>query len=197
MKNTKVTRREAEEAVRTLLRWAGDDPNREGLEKTPERVVRAYECYFSGYDQDPRDILSTTFAEINQYDEIIVLRDIRFESHCEHHMAPIIGLAHIAYLPNDFVVGISKLARVVDIFAKRLQIQERMTAQIAQAIDAALNPRGVAVVLEGSHQCLTCRGVHKPGSVMITSCMIGAFKDTSDYRREVLDLLKSRRAEFV
>lgn len=183
------TREEAEAAVRTLLSWAGDDPDREGLRDTPARVVRAYEEYFAGYTQDPFDILQRTFEEIDGYDEMIVLRDIRFESHCEHHLAPIIGVAHIGYLPTTRVVGISKLARIVEVYAKRLQIQEKMTAQIANIIDEVLKPAGVAVTIEAEHQCMTCRGVHKPGVTMTTSRMLGAFRKNEKTRREFLAII--------
>jgi GTP cyclohydrolase IA len=183
------TREEAEEAVRTLLRWAGDDPNREGLTGTPDRVVRSFEEFFSGYDDDPVAYLERTFEEVEGYDEMIVLRDIRFESHCEHHLAPIIGRAHIAYLPNRRVVGISKLARVLDTYAKRLQIQEKMTAQIANTIDQVLQPKGVAVVIDASHQCMTTRGVHKPGVSMVTSRMLGDFRSDPKTRREFLAII--------
>lgn len=178
----------AEEAVRTLIRWAGDDPAREGLVDTPARVVRAYEEFFAGYRDDPVQILSRTFAEVEGYDEMVVMKDIRFESHCEHHMAPIIGRAHVAYLPDRRVVGISKLARLVDIYAKRLQIQEKMTVQIADTLNEVLRPKGVAVVIEGSHQCMTTRGVHKPGTSMVTSRMLGAFRTDSNTRREFLSM---------
>ena len=180
------TREEAEDAVRVLLRWAGDDPAREGLRGTPGRVTRAYEEFFAGYQSDPIELLQRTFEETNGYDEMVVLRDIRFESHCEHHLAPIIGRAHIAYLPNKRVVGISKLARLVDAFAKRLQIQEKMTAQIATTLAEVLRPKGVAVVIEAAHQCMTTRGVHKPGVSMITSHMLGAFRTDPSTRREFL-----------
>jgi GTP cyclohydrolase IA len=180
------TREEAEEAVRVLLRWAGDDPNREGLRGTPGRVTRAYGEFFAGYQSDPVELLQRTFEETNGYDEMVVLKDIRFESHCEHHLAPIIGRAHIAYLPNKRVVGISKLARLVDVFAKRLQIQEKMTAQIATTLSDVLRPKGVAVVIEAAHQCMTTRGVHKPGVSMITSHMLGAFRSDPSTRREFL-----------
>jgi GTP cyclohydrolase I len=182
----KPTREEAEDAVRILLRWAGDDPSREGLIGTPSRVVRAYEEFFVGYQTDPVEQLQRTFEEVNGYDEMVVLKDIRFESHCEHHLAPIIGRAHIAYLPNKRVVGISKLARLVDVFAKRLQIQEKMTAQIATTLSDILRPKGVAVVIEAAHQCMTTRGVHKPGVSMVTSHMLGAFRTDSTTRREFL-----------
>ena len=177
------------DAVRTLLLWAGDDPDREGLRGTPDRVVRAYEQYFGGYEIDPQQVLERTFEEVEGYDEIVLLRDIRFESHCEHHVMPIIGRAHVAYLPNSRVVGISKLARVVDAYARRLQIQEKMTAQIANTIAEVLQPHGVAVVIEASHQCMTTRGVHKPGSTMITSRMLGRFRSDPRSRREVLSLI--------
>ncbi len=182
------TRQEAEEAVRTLLRWAGDDPAREGLLDTPGRVVRAYEEWFRGYEEDPVAMLQRTFEEVEGYDEMVVLRDIRFESYCEHHMAPIIGKAHVAYLPTDRVVGISKLARVVDAYAKRLQVQEKMTAQIANTLQEVLQPKGVAVVLEGEHHCMSTRGVHKPGVSMVTSTMLGAFREP-DTRREFLSII--------
>ncbi len=175
---------QAKEAVRTLIRWAGDDPGREGLAGTPDRVVRAYEEFFAGYGQDPHEILQKTFEEVEGYDEMVVLRDIPFESHCEHHMVPIIGKAHVGYLPHHRVVGISKLARVVDAYAHRLQIQEKMTAQIADAIDGALQPLGVAVIIESEHHCMTTRGVHKDGTTMVTSRMIGAFRDDIQLRRE-------------
>jgi GTP cyclohydrolase I len=180
------SRAEAEEAVRTLLRWAGDDPNREGLLDTPKRVTRAYGEWFRGYSEDPVDMLQRTFGEVEGYDEMVVLRDIRYESYCEHHMAPIIGVAHIGYIPTDRVVGISKLARVVDAFAKRLQVQEKMTAQIAQALFDVLEPKGVAVVIEGEHHCMSTRGVHKPGVSMVTSKMLGDFRDDRELRKEFL-----------
>ena len=189
MSPTRPSREEAERAVRVLLRWAGDDPAREGLIGTPGRVVRAYEEFFSGYDEDPAALLRRTFEETDGYDEMVLLRDITFESHCEHHMVPIIGKAHVAYLPDNRVVGISKLARVVEAYAKRLQIQEKMTAQIANAIDAELQPRGVAVVIEAAHQCMTTRGVHKPGVSMVTSRMLGAFRDDPMTRRELLAMI--------
>ena len=180
------SRAEAEEAVRTLIRWAGDDPNREGLLETPGRVVRAYKEFFQGYAVDPVKVLTTTFEETDGYDEMIVLKDMRFESHCEHHMAAIIGRAHIAYLPKKRVVGISKLARLLDVYAKRLQIQEKLTAQIANTLNDVLQPRGVAVVIDASHQCMTTRGVHKPGTSMVTSRMLGAFRNDASTRREFL-----------
>ncbi len=182
----KPTQSEAEDAVRTLLRWAGDDPEREGLRATPARVARAYKEFFRGYGVDPVGVLKTTFEETDGYDEMIVLKDMRFESHCEHHMAPIIGRAHIAYLPSKRVVGISKLARLLDVYAKRLQIQEKLTAQIANTLNEVLQPRGVAVVIDASHQCMTTRGVHKPGTSMITSRMLGAFRSDASTRREFL-----------
>ncbi|MEM9814328.1 MAG: GTP cyclohydrolase I FolE [Pseudomonadota bacterium] len=183
------TRSEAEDAVRTLLRWAGDDPTREGLLDTPSRVTRGYEEWFKGYDEDPEAMLQRTFEEVEGYDEMVVLRDIRFESYCEHHMAPIIGKAHVGYIPTDRVVGISKLARVVDAFAKRLQVQEKMNAQIANTLQNVLQPKGVAVVLEGEHHCMSTRGVHKPGVSMVTSTMLGAFREDRDTRREFLDII--------
>jgi GTP cyclohydrolase I len=187
----KPSRAEAEAAVATLLRWAGDDPAREGLKGTPDRVVRAFGEWFAGYDQDPHAILARTFSEVEGYDEIVFLKDIRFESHCEHHLAPIIGRAHIAYLPDRRVVGISKLARLVDIYAKRLTIQEKMTAQIANTLNEVLQPRGVAVVIDAAHQCMTTRGVHKPGVSMMTSRMLGVFRDDATTRREFLAMLNS------
>jgi len=185
----KPSRGEAEDAVRTLIKWAGDDPSREGLLDTPARVVRSYEEFFDGYAACPKTILMRTFEETDGYDEIVLLRDIRFESHCEHHMAPIIGKAHIAYLPHRRVVGISKLARLVEIFAKRLQIQEKMTAQIANTLNEVLEPNGVAVVIEAAHQCMTTRGIHKPGVTMVTSRMLGAFRKDPSTRREFLAMV--------
>jgi GTP cyclohydrolase I len=183
------SREEAESAVRTLLRWAGDDPSREGLADTPKRVARAFEDWFSGYDQDPEAYLARTFEEVAGYDDMVILKDIRFESHCEHHLAPIIGRAHVGYLPTRRVVGISKLARVVEAFARRLQVQEKMNAQIAHCIQKVLEPKGVAVVIEAAHQCMTTRGVHKTGVTMVTSTMFGAFRDNSDTRREFLNII--------
>lgn len=185
------TREEAEEAVRTMLRWAGDDPGREGLADTPARVVRAYEEFFAGYREDPNQYLERTFEEVAGYDEMVVLRDIPFESHCEHHLAPIIGKAHVAYLPTNRVVGISKLARVVDAFAKRLQVQEKMTAQIAECINTALKPDGVAVVVEAVHHCMTTRGVHKHGVSMVTSTLLGAFRENIHTRAEFMAMIGS------
>ena len=183
------TRQQAEEAVRTLILWAGDDPSREGLRDTPARVARAYEEFFAGYGQDPAEILKRTFSEVEGYDEMIVLRDIHFESHCEHHMAPIIGKAHVGYLPDKRVVGISKLARLVEVYARRLQVQEKMTVQIADTLQEILQPRGVAVVIEAAHQCMTTRGVHKPGVGLITSRMVGAFREDPSTRREFLAVI--------
>jgi GTP cyclohydrolase I len=183
------SRAKAEEAVRTLLRWAGDDPSREGLLETPARVARAFDEFFAGYAIDPAQLLARTFEEVDGYDEMVLLRDIRFESYCEHHMVPIVGKVHIAYLPRHRVVGISKLARVIEVFAKRLQIQEKMTAQIANTIEEVLQPDGVAVVIEGEHQCMTTRGVHKPGVGMITSRMLGAFRTNPSTRQEFLSLI--------
>lgn len=185
------SREEAEEAVRTLLRYAGDDVEREGLIDTPARVVRSYDEFFAGYQDDAIEYLQRTFEETDGYDEMVVLRDIRVESHCEHHMLPIIGRAHVGYLPNNRVVGISKLARVVDAYAKRLQVQEKMTAQIASCIDSVLRPKGVAVVIDAAHQCMTMRGVHKPGVSMVTSHMTGAFRDDATTRREFLNIISS------
>ncbi len=186
------TQEQAEAAIRTLLRWAGDDPDREGLRDTPCRVARAYREFFAGYATDPFALLERTFEETDGYDEIVLLRDIRLESTCEHHMAPIIGRVHVAYLPHRRVVGISKLARVVDAYAKRLQIQEKLTAQIANTIQEVLEPRGVAVVIEAAHQCMTTRGVHKPGVTMVTSRMLGAFRDNPATRRELLSMIGTR-----
>ena len=188
-RKSRPTRAAAEAAVRTLLRWAGDDPGREGLRDTPGRVARALQEFFVGYDTDPVAFLKRTFEEVDGYDEMVVLRDIRFESHCEHHLAPIIGKAHVAYLPDKRVVGISKLARLVDVYAKRLQIQEKMTAQIANTLAEVLQPLGVAVVIEAAHQCMTTRGVHKPGVTMLTSRMTGEFRDNPSTRREFLAMI--------
>jgi GTP cyclohydrolase I len=182
----KPSRAEVEAAVRVLIRWTGDDPDREGLVATPSRVVRAYEEWYSGYGENPRDYLSRTFDEVGGYDEIVLLRNIRFESHCEHHMAPVLGRVHIGYLPRKRVVGISKLARLVEVYAKRLQTQEKMTAEIAGCLDAVLKPFGVAVVVEGAHQCMTTRGVHKTDVTMVTSRMIGAFRTQAQTRQEFL-----------
>ena len=183
-------REAAEEAVRTLIRWAGDDPGREGLLGTPGRVVRAYEEYFAGYEQDAKLHLLRTFEEVDGYDEMVVLKEIGFESHCEHHVAPIIGRVHVAYMPRHRVVGISKLARVVEMYAKRLQIQEKMTAQIANTIDEVLQPYGTAVVIDAVHQCMTTRGIHKPGVEMVTSRMLGSFRDDPSTRREFLAMIR-------
>jgi GTP cyclohydrolase I len=193
-KPIRPSREEAEAAVRTLIRWAGDDPDREGLLATPARVVRAYEEWFAGYNDEPREYLKRTFEETGGYDEVVVLRDIRFESHCEHHLAPVIGRVHIGYLPRNRVVGISKLARLVDVFAKRLQIQEKMTAEIASCLDAVLKPHGVAVVAEGTHQCMTTRGVHKSGVTMVTSRMVGVFRSNAETRQEFLTAIGMRGA---
>jgi GTP cyclohydrolase IA len=187
-----VTRIQAEEAVRTLLRWSGDDPTREGLLDTPKRVVKAYGDWFSGYAMDPEAYLQRTFEEVGGYDELVVLRDIEFESHCEHHMAPIIGRAHVGYLPNGRVVGISKLARVVEAYARRFQVQENMTAQIARCIQTALEPRGVGVVIEAAHECMTTRGIHKRGVSMVTSKMLGTFREDARTRAEFLELIRVR-----
>ena len=184
-----ATREAAEEAVRTLLRWAGEDPAREGLVDTPSRVVRAWDEYFAGYDEDPVEILQKTFEHVEGYDEMIVLRDVRLASFCEHHIAPIIGRVHIAYLPSDRVIGISKLARIVEAYGRRLQIQEKITAQIANAVNEVLMPQGVAVVVEAQHHCMTTRGVHKTGTVMVTSRMLGAFREDARTRREFLSMI--------
>jgi GTP cyclohydrolase I len=185
-----VTRQQAEDAVRTLLKWAGDDPTREGLLDTPKRVAKAYEDWFSGYALDPDDYMARTFEEVCGYDEMIVLRDIEYESHCEHHMAPIIGKVHVGYLPDGKVVGISKLARVVEAYARRFQVQEKMTAQIANCIQRALQPRGVGVVVVGAHECMTTRGIHKRGVSMVTSKMLGSFRDDARTRAEFLRFIE-------
>ena len=189
-KSSRPTVEEAEEAVRTLIRWAGDNPDREGLVGTPDRVVRSYTEFFAGYEEDPVAMLERTFEETDGYDEMVLLKDIRLESHCEHHMVPIIGKAHIAYLPGTRVVGISKLARVMEIYAKRLQIQEKLTAQIANTLFEVLEPRGVAVIIEAAHQCMTTRGVKKSGVTMVTSRMLGAFRDNGELRNELLAMIR-------
>ena len=187
--NKKPSRAEAEAAVRTMLAWTGDNPDREGLIETPKRVVRAYEQFFAGYDKDPKEVLSKVFEEVEGYDEMVIVKDIRVESHCEHHMVPILGKAHVGYLPNNRIVGISKLARVVDIFGKILQTPEVMTAQIANVINEVLEPKGVAVVINAKHQCMTTRGVHKPESSTITSTMLGTFRQNPDTRAEFMNLI--------
>jgi GTP cyclohydrolase I len=187
------TRDAAEEAVRTLIAWAGDDPAREGLKDTPRRVTDAFEEYFSGYGLDPADVLSRQFEEAGGYDDLVMLRDIRVESHCEHHIAPFLGVAHVAYLPNGRIVGISKIARVVEIFAKRLQTQETMTAQIAEALEAALRPRGVAVLIEAEHQCMSMRGVRQPGVKTITTRFTGALEQDASYRDRFLQMVHGAR----
>ncbi len=184
------TRSEAEEAVRTLIKWMGDDPTREGLIDTPRRVINSYAELFSGYTQDPSEILERTFEETDGYSDIVLLKDIRVESYCEHHLIPITGVAHVAYIPENRVVGISKLARTVELFSKRLQIQEKLTSQVANAINDTLKPKGVAVLIEAEHGCMTTRGVHKPGVNMVTKTLIGCFKDNSDVRTEFLSLIK-------
>jgi GTP cyclohydrolase IA len=188
------SREEAEAAVRTLIAWAGDDPTREGLLDTPARVVEAYDEFFAGYKGDPFEILTRTFEDVQGYDDLVMLRDIRLESHCEHHMLPIIGVAHIAYLPRNRVVGISKLARVIDIYAKRLQTQETMTSQIANAIEQVLQPHGVAVMIDAAHECMTTRGIHKPGTTTITTRFTGVFKDDPNYRERFMQLVNGQRA---
>ena len=182
---------EAKEAVRTLIAWAGDDPEREGLIETPDRVARAYQEFFAGYGEDPEEILSKTFEEVEGYDEMVIVRNIRLESHCEHHMVPILGIAHIGYIPNNRVVGISKLARIVDVFGKRLQTQETMTAQIADAISNVLKPKGVAVVVDAAHQCMTTRGIHKSETSTVTSRMLGTFRKNANTRAEFMNLISS------
>ncbi|MAK16396.1 MAG: GTP cyclohydrolase I FolE [Gammaproteobacteria bacterium] len=186
---SKPTREQAEQAVKTLIEWAGDNPDREGLVETPKRVVKAYEQFFEGYDRDPEEILTKTFEEVEGYDEMVIVKDIRLESHCEHHIVPILGKAHIGYIPNNRVVGISKLARIVDVFGKRLQTQETMTSQIANVIQKVLDPKGVAVVIDASHQCMTTRGVHKPESSTVTSAMKGVFKENAVTRNEFLSFV--------
>ncbi len=192
-KNTKKisrpSQKQAEDAVRTLIAWAGDNPNREGLLETPKRVVEAYREFFSGYDVDPKKVLSKTFAEVEEYNDIVLLKNMRLESHCEHHMVPFIGKAHIAYIPNKKVVGISKIARLLDIFSKRLQTQETMTSQIADIIDETLKPLGVAVLIDAEHQCMTTRGIHKAGTTTITKKMIGVFKDDAEAERKFLAMI--------
>jgi GTP cyclohydrolase I len=192
-KNDRPSRATAEAAVRTLIQWAGDDPDREGLLGTPARVVRAYEEWFAGYFDNPQDYLRRTFEEVAGYDEMVLLRDIRFESHCEHHMAPIIGRVHIGYLPRKRVVGISKLVRLVDVYAKRMQVQEKMTAEIASCLNAVLKPSGVAVVVEGAHECMTTRGVHRSDVTMVTSRMLGVFRTNFKTRQEFLSAIKLRQ----
>ena len=187
---SKPTREEAQKAVKTLIEWAGGNPDREGLIETPKRVVKAYEEFFAGYDDDPEEILRKTFEEVEGYDEMVLVKNIRLESHCEHHIVPILGKAHIAYIPNNRVVGISKLARIVDAFGKRLQTQETMTAQIANTIEKVLEPKGVAVVIDAAHQCMTTRGIHKPESSTVTSCMRGIFKENPRTRNEFLTFIK-------
>ena len=191
------SRAEVEQAVSTLIRWAGDDPDREGLIETPARVTRAYERWFAGYGEDPEEFLQRTFEEVAGYDEMVLLRDIRFVSHCEHHMAPIIGRAHIGYLPHHRVVGISKLARLVEVYAKRLQIQERITAQIANTLERVLRPQGVAVVVEGTHGCMTSRGVHQREATMVTSHMLGVFRNHPETRQEFLSAIDLRGNDAV
>lgn len=188
----KPSRAEAEAAIRTLIRWAGDDPEREGLKDTPKRVAKSFEEFFKGYDQDPKAVLAKTFRDVENYDEMIVLRDIHFDSHCEHHMVTFSGNAHIAYIPNKRVVGVSKLARLVEIYAKRLQIQEKMTAQIANTLNDVLKPKGVAVVVEASHLCMTTRGIQKPGAIMQTSHLLGSFRSDPRTRQEFFSLLKAK-----
>ena len=187
----KPSRKQAEEAVKILIKWAGDNPEREGLLETPKRVVNAYKEFFSGYDSKPEQILSKTFDEVEGYDEMVIVRDIAIESHCEHHMVPFIGIAHIGYIPNKRIVGISKLARIADVFAKRLQTQEIMTAQIADTINEVLKPKGVAVVIDAQHQCMTTRGTHKTESSTITSRMLGLFRTNSNTRSEFMNLINS------
>ena len=196
IKSTKISENQALEAVKTLIRWTGDNPEREGLKETPKRVIRSYKDFFSGYNSDPREILSKKFKEVEGYDEIIILKNIRLESHCEHHMVPFIGTAHVGYLPRNKVVGLSKLARLVEAFAKRLQIQEKLTAQIANAIDEALQPKGVGVIIEASHLCVATRGIHKSGSKMVTSRMLGTFRSDQTTRKEFLELVGINKSEF-
>lgn len=195
---TKITRptiKQAEEAVRTLIAWAGDNPDREGLRETPKRVVNAYREFFSGYDADPEKILGKTFEEIGDYEEMVLLKDMRMESHCEHHMVPFLGKAHIAYIPNKKVVGISKIARLLDVYAKRLQTQEVMTIQIAETINKVLKPKGVAVLIDAKHQCMTTRGIHKINTSTITTSMFGLFKSDSQMERKFLSMIKINSGE--
>ena len=187
----KPSREEALNAVRTLISWAGDNPDREGLLETPDRVIRSYGSFFSGYEQDPESVLGKTFEEVEGYDDAVIVRNIRVESHCEHHMVPIVGFAHVGYIPNKRVVGISKLARVVDIYSKRLQTQETMTALIADTINRVLQPKGVAVVIDANHECMSTRGVHKTESSTITSRMLGSFRDNIETRAEFMNLINS------
>ena len=196
IKSLKISENQALDAVKTLIRWAGDNPEREGLKETPKRVIRSYKDFFSGYNSDPREILSKKFKEVDGYDEIIILKNIRLESHCEHHMVPFIGTAHVGYLPKNKVVGLSKLARLVEAFAKRLQIQEKLTAQIANAIDEVLQPWGVGVIIEASHLCVATRGIHKPDSKMVTSRMLGSFRTDQATRKEFLDLVGINKSNF-
>ena len=196
IKDIRPSQQEAMDAVKTLIRWAGDNPQREGLKETPSRVVRSYKDFFSGYDLDPREILSKKFKEVEGYDEIIILKDIRLETHCEHHMVPFVGTAHVGYLPKNKVVGLSKLARLVEVFAKRLQIQEKLTAQIANAVDEVLQPKGVGVIIEASHLCVATRGIRKPESRMVTSRMLGSFRTDEGTRKEFLDLVGYNKSKF-
>ena len=196
IKSTKVSEDQALEAVKTLIKWAGDNPEREGLKETPKRVIKSYKDFFSGYNSDPREILSKKFKEVDGYDEIIILKNIRLESHCEHHMVPFIGTAHVGYLPKNKVVGLSKLARLVEAFAKRLQIQEKLTAQIANAIDEVLQPRGVGVIIEASHLCVGTRGIHKPDAKMVTRRMLGSFRNDQATRKEFLELVGINKSQF-
>ena len=189
--SNKPSREKAMDAVRTLIEWAGDDPNREGLIETPKRVVNAYRQFFEGYEQDPEEILRKTFEEVEGYDEMVIVKDIRLESHCEHHMVPILGVAHVGYIPDQRVVGISKLARIIDIFGKRLQTQETMTAQVADTINNVLKPKGVAVVIDAAHQCMTTRGIHKTETSTVTSRMLGVFKENAITRTEFMNLIHS------
>ena len=192
--SNKPTKEEALKAVRTLISWAGDDPDREGLIETPDRVIRSYNEFFSGYEEDAEAVLGKTFEEVEGYDEVVIVRNIRVESHCEHHMVPIVGVAHVGYIPNKKVVGISKLARVVDIYGKRLQTQETMTALVADTIDRVLQPRGVAVVIDANHECMSTRGVHKTESSTITSRMLGSFRDNIETRAEFMNLINAPKA---
>ena len=196
IKSAKTSENQALEAVKTLIKWAGDNPEREGLKETPKRVIKSYKDFFSGYNSDPREILSKKFKEVDGYDEIIILKNIRLESHCEHHMVPFIGTAHVGYLPKNKVVGLSKLARLVEAFAKRLQIQEKLTAQIANAIDEVLQPRGVGVIIEASHLCVGTRGIHKPDAKMVTSRMLGSFRNDQATRKEFLELVGINKSQF-
>ena len=194
--DNRVTDKEVEEAFVNIIKWIGEDPSREGLKSTPKRLMKAYKEYFKGYNEDPKKILNKTFGDVQGYDDMVIQKNISLQSHCEHHMAPIIGVAHLSYIPNQRVVGLSKLARLVEVFAKRLQIQEKLTAQIANAIDEVLQPKGVGVIIEASHLCVSTRGIHKPESRMVTSRMLGSFRNDQATRKEFLDLVGFNKSKF-